>query len=308
MKYKIIVNPIAGREAAIKAVPQVKTLLNQYGLHFDIAVTERPWHAAQLAQEAVLKGFDVVVAMGGDGTANEVINGLMQAGEKGPLKSALGVLCVGRGNDFAFGAGIPRDLKEGCRILAEGKRRRIDVGRVTVDGSSESRYFGNGIGIGFDTVVGFEAAKMKHLRGFLSYLVAALKTLFFLFRALKIQIACEGDAWDQLSLMVSIMNGRRMGGGFLMAPEAEPDDGLLDLCIVGVAGRIRLLFLMTRFMKGTQAKSKIVSTDRSVRISITALEGALPAHADGETLCTEGRKLDVELLTSRLDVVCPSAE
>ncbi len=308
MRYRIIVNPVAGRGASLKAVPQVKALLNRQGLPFDVVVTERPWHAAQLAQDAVAQGFDVVVAMGGDGTANEVINGLMRTAEQGPLQSALGVLCVGRGNDFAFGAGIPRDLEEGCRILAQGKKRRIDVGRVTVDDSSESRYFGNGIGIGFDTVVGFEAAKMKHLQGFLSYLVAALKTLFFLFRALKIQIDCDGKAWDQSSLMVSVMNGRRMGGGFLMAPEAESDDGLLDFCIAGVAGRMRLLFLMTRFMKGTQGKSKIITTGRTVRISITALEGTLPAHADGETLCTEGRKLDVELLKNRLDVICPSAE
>jgi YegS/Rv2252/BmrU family lipid kinase len=303
---RIIVNPVAGLGKSIQSVPGVKAMLTELGLRFDVVVTEHPGHAAELAKQAAAKGFDAVVAMGGDGTANEVINGLMEAKADGRPSCAMGVLCVGRGNDFAFGVGIPQNLKEGCRVLVEGFKRTIDIGRVTVDESAPERFFGNGIGIGFDTVVGFEAAKHKRLRGFLSYLVAALKTLFFLFQPPVVRIACDGEEWSQPALMVSVMNGQRMGGGFMMAPDGVSDDGKLNVCVAGVAGRFRLLMLMLKFMNGTQARSNLVKTARASSVSIEAQAGELPAHADGETLCEAGKKLDVELLAGQLDVITAS--
>ena len=129
-RYKIIVNPVAGRGAGDRAISQIERVLSGYGLDFDLVRTERPWHAADLAQEAVAAGYESVVAVGGDGTANEVLNGLMRAKQAGAGTCALGMLCVGRGNDFAYGVGIPLDLEVGCQALAQGQRRTIDVGRV----------------------------------------------------------------------------------------------------------------------------------------------------------------------------------
>src|SRR3990172_5360976 len=194
--------------------------------------TEGPMHAPELSERGAADGYDVVVAVGGDGTANEVINGLMRAQEAaaGPIP-AMGVLCVGRGNDFAFGAGIPIDLQEGCRALAAGRRTRIDIGRVAGGLFPDGRFFGNGVGVGFDAVVGFEALKMKRLHGFASYVVAALKTIFLYFRAPLVRLEIDGQSHTQRALMVSIMNGRRMGGGFMMAPSGRNDDGLFDLFI-----------------------------------------------------------------------------
>jgi len=303
VKYKVIVNPTADRGAAENSIPQAVGFLRKYGLDFDIVRTERPWHAMELTQEAVLSGFNVVVAMGGDGTVNEVINGLMRVKKSSNKSCRLGVLCVGRGNDFAYGVGIPHDLKKNCQILAEGGKRQIDIGRVTVDNDPDGRYFGNGIGMGFDAMVGFVAEKIKFLHGFPSYFIATLKTIFLYFHAPVIQIEYDDKKITQPSLMVSIMNGQRMGGGFMMAPDGKPDDGQLDLCIVGEAGRLKLLGIMPRFMKGTQAKSELIKTGRASWISIEAIEGVLPAHADGETLCKEGRKLTVELLEKQIEVL-----
>ena len=129
MRYLIVVNPTAGKGAGERLIPQVRTLLEAAGLDHDLVRTERPWHAADLAYEAAQDGYDVVVAVGGDGTANEVLNGLMRS-PKEERTCALGVLCVGRGNDFAFGAGIPADLPEGVRVLADNHRQTIDVGHV----------------------------------------------------------------------------------------------------------------------------------------------------------------------------------
>jgi YegS/Rv2252/BmrU family lipid kinase len=302
-KYKIIVNPVSGRGSAKLAVPLIEKLLTENGLDFDIVLTERPWHAAELAHEASAAGYSTVVSAGGDGTANEVLNGLMRAKETGSGSAAMGVLCVGRGNDFAFGMGIPHDLPAACRLLSENTKRTIDVGKVTGGLYPNGRFFGNGVGIGFDAIVGFEALKMKRLHGFLSYMVAALKTIFLYFHAPLVRIEFNGQSTEQPSLLISIMNGRRMGGGFLMAPQAEPDDGLFDLCIVGEATRRHMVTLFLRFIKGTQASDKAIHTARTRQIAVTAVDGVLPAHADGETLCTEGNRLVMELLPNQIEIV-----
>jgi diacylglycerol kinase family enzyme len=180
----------------------------------------------------------------------------------------------------------------------------MDVGKVTGGLYPQGRYFGNGVGIGFDAVVGFEALKLKPLSGFLSYAVAALKTISLYYRAPLVRVECDGQTWTQPSLMLSLMNGRRMGGGFLMAPDGDPSDGWLNFCIAGQVPRRRVLPLMLRFMKGTQASHPLIRTERFRRMKVTAVEGALPAHADGETLCVDGQELLIELLPSQLDIVC----
>ena len=303
-RYKIIVNPISGRGAGDRAVPLIEQLLQGHGLNFDLVRTERPWHAAELAQQAIQDRYGVVVAVGGDGTANEVLNGLMLAKQAGiENRAAMGILSVGRGNDFAFGAGVPRDLAAGCLVLAQDHRRTIDVGRVVGGLYPQGRYFGNGVGIGFDAVVGFEALKMRRLHGFPSYIVAALKTIFLYYHAPLVRIEYDGQTITQPSLLISIMNGRRMGGGFMMAPQAENDDGLFDLCIASQVSRARIFTLIPRFMNGTQATQESIRTGRTRHITVTAIEGVLPAHADGETLCTEGRQLAMELLPRQIEML-----
>lgn len=302
-RYKIIVNPIAGRGGGVRAAPQIEALLRGYGLDFDLVRTRRPWHAADLAREAVGHGYGCVVAVGGDGTSNEVLNGLMRAKQEGAGTCAMGMLCVGRGNDFAYGVGIPQDLDTACHVLAEGHRRWIDVGWVAGGLFPEGRFFGNGVGIGFDAVVGFEAVKMTWLHGFASYLVAVLKTVFLYYSAPLTSIEYDGQTITQPSLMISIMNGRRMGGGFMMAPESEPDDGLFDLCIAREVSRTRIFGLIPHFLRGTQTSQEPIRTGRASRVVVTALDGALPAHADGETLCTEGQRLEFTALPRQIEVI-----
>ncbi|TEU11060.1 MAG: diacylglycerol kinase family lipid kinase [Anaerolineales bacterium] len=301
--YKIIVNPVAGRGDGERVIPQVERMLSGYGLDFDLVRTERPWHAADLAQEAVAAGYDSVVTVGGDGTANEVLNGLMRAKQAGAGTCAMGILCVGRGNDFAYGVGIPTDLEAGCQALAQGHRRTMDVGRVVGGLYPEGRYFGNGVGIGFDAVVGFEAVKMTWLHGFPSYIVAVLKAVFLYYKAPLVTIEYDGQIITQPSLMISIMNGQRMGGGFMMAPEGKPDDGLFDLCIAREVSRVRIFGLIPHFLRGTQATQEPICTERARRVVVTAVEGVLPAHADGETLCTDGQRLEIELLPRQIEVI-----
>ena len=308
IRYKLIVNPIAGRGAADRSVPFIEQTLTSHRLDFDLVRTEEPWHAARLAEQAVADGCEVVVAVGGDGTANEVLNGLMRAKQAGGGSAAMGVLSVGRGNDFAFGVGIPRDLAAACRVLAQNERRWIDVGRVVGGDYPDGRYVGNGVGVGFDTVVGLVAQKMKHLRGFFGYFVATLKTVFLYFRAPTVQITMDEENTTRPALMVAVMNGRRVGGGFMMAPQAKLDDGALDFCIADEVSRVRIFGLIPHFMKGTQATQPEIRTGRARRVVVTAVEGVLPGHADGEILCTEGKKLSIELLPRQIEILCRPPE
>jgi len=305
-KYKVIANPTAGRGAGERAIPQIERLLTQYSLDFDIVCTKRPWHAAELAREAVIAEYDVIVAVGGDGTANEVINGLMEAKQAGKRSSAIGVLGVGRGNDFAHAVGVPYDLELACQALAEDHRRMIDVGRVAGGLYPQGRYFGNCVGVGFDAIGTIEAAKLPRLGGFLSYFVAVLKTIFLYYKAPLTTIEYDGQTLTQPSLLISIMNGRRLGGGFMMAPDAEPDDGLFDLCIAGQVSRARMFSLIPHFLRGTQATQDSITTKRAARISVTAIEGSLPAQTDGEILCIDGQHLEIALLSRQIEVICLS--
>lgn len=303
-KYRIIVNPISGRGAGEKSIPPLCRYLELQGMEYELLRTERPGHAIELARSAAEAGCDTVIGVGGDGTANEIINGLMLA-QGG---ASMGMLAVGRGNDFAFGVGIPKGLEAGFRVLCDGYRKRIDIGRVVGGDYPQGRYFGNGVGIGFDAVVGFEALKMTRLTGFLSYIVAALKTIFLYYQAPTLSIEYDGQEIRLPALMVSIMNGRRMGGGFMMAPDASPADGLLDLCIAGQVSRGRILALIPHFLKGDQNKQASITTARARQVRVTALKGVLPAHADGETLCVQGKQLAIELLPAQLELICQSLE
>ncbi len=301
-KFFVILNPIAGKGAGLQLRPEIESYLKALKLDFKLVVTEKIGHGIDLAQQAVSEKFDVVVAAGGDGTSNEVINGLMLAKKKYKKTAAMSVLPIGRGNDFAFSMGIPIDWKTVANSLVDIKRHPMDVGIAKGEYYPEGRYFGNGVGIGFDAVVGFVAAKSK-LTGFMAYLVAALKTIFIYFKAPTIKLELDDKVITQADLMVSIMNGIRMGGTFMMAPDSKHDDGVFDLCIAGALSRLQIFGLIPRFMKGTQATHWAVKTERSRKVIATAVKGTLPAHADGETLCEEGSHLEIELLPSQLELI-----
>lgn len=302
-KYQVIANPAAGGGSGKRVIPQIEQLLTEHGLDFDIVRTQRPGHTIELARDAVIAGCDVVVAAGGDGTANEVINGLMEAKQAGEHSSAMGILSIGRGNDFAHGVGIPYDLRQACQVLVGDQRRTIDIGRVAGGIYPQGRYFGNCVGVGFDAIATIEVAKLPRLGGFVSFFVAMLKTILLYYKAPLITLEYDDQTITQPLLMISIMNGQRLGDGFMMAPNAEPDDGLFDLCIARQMSRVRMVSLIPHFLRGTQATQRPITTGQAARISITAVKGSLPAHTDGEIMCVDGQHLEVELLPRQIEII-----
>jgi diacylglycerol kinase (ATP) len=305
LTYKIILNPHSGSGLGKRELPKIRHLLDHHNLDFDLVCTEGPWHAVELAAEAARTGTEVVVAAGGDGTSNEVINGLMEARETEGNNPALGVLSLGRGNDFAHAVGIPEDLEKAVEVLVTDQRWRIDLGRVYGGNFPQGRYFGNCVGVGFDAVATIETAKLPRFGGFLSFLIAILKTIFLYHRGPEIRLAYDEKSLTLETLMVSIRNGQRLGDGFWMAPDASIEDGFFDLCIARQVSRRRILSLIPHFLRGTQATQEEILTGKGARINIEALKGVLPAQTDGEILCVDGTELRIEIFPKALEVVSP---
>jgi diacylglycerol kinase (ATP) len=297
---KIILNPIAGRGHGADAEPKVREFLEAEGLDFELVHTSGRWHAAELAEQAVADGFELIVAAGGDGTTHEVVNGLLAASGGGEA-GTLGIIPIGSGSDFAHAAGVPADARAACSRLAHGQSRVVDVGRISLEGQP-TRYFDNTVGIGFDGVVTVEAQKVKRLRGMALYLPVVLKTVFLAFKAPRVTIEYDDQELAMSALMVCIANGPREGGSFLVAPDAELDDGLLDLCIASEVGRLGMLGLIPHFMKGSHVGREPITMARARRVTVSSPDD-LVVHADGEVLCTDGRRLECEILPQRLRVL-----
>lgn len=315
MRYKIIANPLAGRGFGAKALPRIEKSLSEHGLDFDLVTTTWAGEAVELARQAVHDGYDVVVASGGDGTFHEVVNGMVSAAHDGVWPDGdtigdLGMLPTGSGCDFAWSAGVPADLEAACARLAAHQTRVIDIGRVTVD-NTETRYFDNSVGIGFEGVVTVEVRRFKHLRGMALYLPAVLRSIFVSLKKARSTIEYEDDSdgastYRQIQLdvlMADVYNGARGGGAFLIAPQAELDDGKFDLCLLGDMPRFRMLQLLPAFMKGTHIHEKEVITLRSRHVTITS-QDSLIAHTDGELICTDARRIECELVPRRLRLIC----
>jgi diacylglycerol kinase (ATP) len=302
----VIVNPAAGKGAGLRQTERIRALLGEHALDFDLVHTQGPRHAIELARDASLAGYEIVVAAGGDGTANEVLNGLMEAKGSGG-GAALGMIGLGTGNDFAYAVCAPQEMETACRCLAQGHRRWIDVGHVTGGDWPNGRFFGNGVGVGFDVTVTIEVGKMRRITGTPAFALAALKTLFLYYKAPLITVQADDETHVDRFVMISAMNGRRFGGGFYTAPQAEPDDGLFDLTLARQASRLTMLRLIGMYTQGTQLAHAKVSGLRAGRISIRA-NGGLNSHADGEIYMIDGKQIELEMHPRQIEVICDPKE
>ncbi len=307
---KVLLNPVSGRGAGQQTAEVIRQTLTEAQATFDIVETTAPRSAMAQAAQAVREGWDTIAVAGGDGTVNEVLNGIMEASldtaawEAGePATGALGLIPIGTGNDFAWCMGAPiGDVAAACRVLAAGKTRVVDVGRVE-DGLGNVRYFCNNFGAGFDAATTVESYKLRYLPGSLVFLVAVLKTIFLYYKAPLVTVRYDDQEMELPLLMVSVANGRRTGGMFLIAPQSVQDDGLLDLSLARQVSRLGIFRLIPYFIKGTHGTQPTVTVDRTAHIVI-ASEQDLPVHVDGEIMRTDAHRLEVSALPRRLRVVC----
>lgn len=298
MRTQLVINPQANRGQALKVVPVIKKKLNELDIPFDVKQTEAPRQAVDLAQQAASDGYERIVAVGGDGTCNEVINGLLKAAEQG-YRASLGVIPVGSGNDFAYSLGIPLDYIAACIHLRNGSEQKIDAGRVTVDG--QTRFFANNVGLGLDAEVAIDTLNTIWLRGFAMYLWSAFRVIAFGKWPYTMTLS-----WDDIHLtrsitLITIANGPRAGGGFLLTPNAKMNDGWFDICYADALPKHRVVGLLPKTLNGTHITHPAITITRTKQLKIS-LETGVPAHIDGEILCQAGQEFEFEILPNTLRV------
>lgn len=287
MRVKVILNPAADRGRAIRLREELVRTAAASG-PLDVTLTAGAGTAVELAAAAAAEGYDVVAAAGGDGTVNEVANGLLQGSSGAP--PALGLVPVGSGNDYAYGLGLLDSPDVSVGRLFNGGRRPVDVAQIEDDGGRR-RFVCNAIGIGFDAAVAIESLKIRRLYGFPAYLLAAVRSLAFRFHAPDLQLRFDGDGdagsrtIRQRALLLAIGVGPRVGGGFRLTPDASFADGLLDSCLARPMSRAMMVAMLVRAMRGTHVTSPLVDMRRSRAIELTS-DRPLPIHVDGEIFAT----------------------
>jgi len=281
LPMRVIVNPIAGHRRASKLWPQLQEELHRLGARFDALLTERPGHAVELARQAVEDGCRMVVAVGGDGTLHEVVNGLVTDGRL-PEGLVLGSVSCGTGSDFARTVGTCLDPMEAVRRLLQGDDRRIDLGEISCwrEGRQITEYFPNSAGLGFDGEVADRTNRLPKSLGNATYLLSLVITLVA-YRNKEIVVRLDDRVLELRANFVVAANGRYFGGGMHVAPDAKPDDGLFDVVIAGDLGKLELLTLVPRVYKGTHLSHPKASVYRSRAVQVEATE-RMVLQADGE--------------------------
>jgi diacylglycerol kinase (ATP) len=301
-KVLVILNPWAGRGTAGRRRPELEQALRESGADFDIVATHAVGGAIELAWQGVERGYGRIVAVGGDGTVNEVVNGIKGAEASLGQRVRLGVIPLGTGSDFikALDGVEPNDVHGGIRRAMGDHVRAIDLGRVRV-GDSAPRFFINALGMGLDAQVAAESLKLTKLKGLAVYLVAIIRALAN-YKAHPMTVEYDGNRIHRRLLFASSANGRCQGGGFWLTPDALIDDGLLDICMIDNLRLDEIIRYIPRLMEGTHTSLKQVTMGRARNISITCA-APMPVATDGEVIATDARAITVEALPGALDVL-----
>lgn len=294
-KAKIIVNPAANHEETAKIVGNVEQFFKNK-LDFDLALTSKPKEAISISGD--LKGYDLVIAVGGDGTSHEVVNGLALSDNR---ETAIGFLPTGSGNDFARMLGISSDFPKACEQILNGKTKLVDIGKVN------DTYYNNSLGIGFDARVAATAAEMKKVSsrtGLLLYLSALFHILFNDYYCHDISFKYDDGDWvDKKVVMMAANIGITYGGGFHITPHAINDDGLLDVCYVDELPVLEVMLRVPFVIPGKHEWMKPFHSFRVRKLTVRS-EKELPVQADGETF--SAKVLEIEVVPKALKVVIGS--
>jgi len=298
MTAKVILNPYSNRWNSQKRWPAAESALKAAGVDFELAVSERKGQIVELAEQAVHKKFSPIIVAGGDGSIGDAANGLVRAARS--QKGALGPLAImptGSANDIAFALGLPTNLNEAAKVIAAGKTRAMDLGKLN------DRYFVNNSAAGLEPYVTIKHEKIHWIKGIARYLVAAVQ-------AILDKPEWHGNvSWDDGEYrgafsFISVGNGRRTGG-FFMTPHADPFDGKLTLAFGYRGTRLGLFQALPRAFnadKGSYVEMDGMHEIHATRISIH-LDRTSPAHTDGELLPGWIKDFEYEIFPKRLNII-----
>jgi len=300
LKAELIINHTAGGGKPEKYISEILSYFDRLNFEYHVSWTPSSGSATALARQAAEQGADLIISVGGDGTINEIINGIIQSS----TQPALGIIPAGWANDFIKSTSIPRDILQACQIISRKKTRMIDVGLI-----NEETYFANVCGIGFDADIAALANQMKtrypHWKTLSAYVYvfATIQKLLSSLPSFQAKITIDGHVLEKELLLVAIANGRIEGGKFNITPKAEIDDGLLDICIIEKMNRFRCLYLLPKAIKGTHHEVSEVSFFKGKDILIE-LNKSVTAQVAGEILPPE-KKYHIRVLPEKLKLIIP---
>lgn len=293
MKHLFIVNPVAGKGKTLGLIPEIKQYCESNNYEYEIVTTECPGHATEIAQVNSAAQNLRIYSVGGDGTLNEVLNGMAGSG------SSLAAFPSGTGNDFIrsiIGADIPKDL---IKSTVEGTERLIDYAKVN------EKYFINITSLGFDAEVAYQSGHYKKLpfvTGKMAYILGIFSSIIACSNH-HMEIKVDGTLMSGKSLLAAVGNGNFYGGGMLALPDARIDDGLFDICHVEAMKRTKILKLFPKYMKGQHASIKGVHFYRGKKVEIT-VDKPIPMNLDGEIIIIQ--KAEFEIFPKSLPFIIPT--
>jgi diacylglycerol kinase (ATP) len=283
-----IVNPVAGNGAGERIASRISADFRGQGMRVDVVRTPAPDEAARLAREAAADGYRLIIAAGGDGTANEIANGIAGSG------AALALYPLGSGNDFARALGYPRRTKDIPRFLRGAQRRTIDLGEVN------GRVFVNTAGVGIDGHVAQRIAATSRVAGKTFGYFAGSLVGIATYRPQPMRVLVDGELYTGRFLTVVAANGTHFGSGMHVAPDASLDDGQLDVLLAGDLSRWSSLVALAKLYRGTHVDGKMILLTRARSVEIE-LERPLRAQLDGET--TMAQRFSIRVRPGALDVL-----
>lgn len=284
---RFIINPSAGKHKNLKTLEKDIKKLFPEG---EIIYTKYAGHAKELALEAAQKNYDTVIAVGGDGTINEITQGLVNS------ETALGIIPCGSGNGFARLIKMPlKDSLKCLEIIKKGRTKKIDVGLANKE------YFLNIAGLGFDAIVAQKFAKSKR-RGKLPYFKIGL-TEYFSYRATKCNLTFDDGTKTEISpLCLDFANGTQYGSNFYIAPQAKLDDGLLDMVILPQTNIFKMLFGFPNFFKDGLSPVKLTKTQK-IKEVLVKQNNPFPYHIDGEPRESKDGTLKIKIQPKSLKII-----
>ncbi|MFZ4621057.1 MAG: diacylglycerol/lipid kinase family protein [Bacteroidota bacterium] len=294
-----ILNPAAGRGKALHIHASLQDALKHSSLNYTYHLTSGPGDATQLARSAS-SSSSIVVAIGGDGTVNEVAAGL--AG----TDAAMAVMSEGSGNDFARLVKAPNDPAGLLALLQHHHIKRFDSGAVRLthdDGRVTDRSFINSIGLGFDAAVAKKVSSIHWMRGIPLYLTALIQTLAG-YQPHRFSVRNGNESWEKNYFLLCIGNGNWEGGGFNLTPNAVPDDGQFEVCGVTGDSIYKVLPVLPSVMTGTHLGKRYIESFNSTSLTVESTQG-FPIHGDGEILGWKVLKAEISLIPHSLNVVLP---
>lgn len=286
-----LVNPASDNGATGRRWPELARRASALGLSGETLLSEQPGHLTELAERAARSGADVVVAVGGDGTLNEVVNGLVLSG----TATELATIPLGTGMDFIRTYDIPSRFEDAVRVALEGTARAVDVGRVsyrTWAGEDAERYVCNVGSVGMSAAVAQRANGMSKALGGKATFFYALARVFLAWQNTVIDVELDGRRRSARMHDVIVANGQYHGGAMWLAPDAEPDDGLFDVLLIGDVTKTDFATTAPKLYKGSHLAHPKVDVERARVVTVNAAE-TLPIELDGEQVGTTPARFQI---------------